>query len=107
MSTIKTFIMLINNQKYAIPVSSIKFVKNIKREDIFKQNGQYCIIHNEHSVPLYSFAEVLGEKHKDISNNILTIIIIENQDKQAAFVVDKLIGDQEVFQKKLVPPPVW
>lgn len=104
MSTIKTFILLVNNQKYAIPVSSVKFVRQVKRENFFKQNGQYCIIHDEHSVPVYSLLEILGEEETNVNNKIFTVIIIENQEKQAAFVVDKLLGDQEVFQKKLIPP---
>ncbi len=104
MSTIKTFILLVNNQKYAIPVSSVKFVKQVKRESFFKQNGQYCIIHDEHSVPVYSLSEILGEEETNINNKVFTVIIIENQEKQAAFVIDKLLGDQEVFQKKLIPP---
>ena len=40
----------------------------------------------------------------NIDNKVFTVIIIENQEKQVAFVVDKLLGDQEVFQKKLIPP---
>ena len=104
MSTIKTFVLLVNNQKYAIPVSSVKFVKQVKREEFFKQNGQYCIIYDEHSIPVYSLSEVLGETEANISNKIFTVIIIQNQEKQVAFVVDKLLGDQEVFQKKLIPP---
>ena len=104
MSTIKTFILLINNQKYAIPVGSVKFVKNVRREDFFKQNGQYCIIHDEHSIPVYSLSEIMGEPETNIDNKIFTVIIIENQEKQVAFVVDKLLGDQEVFQKKLIAP---
>ena len=104
MSTIKTFVLLINKQKYAIPVSSVKFVKNVKREDFFKQSGQYCIIHDEHSIPVYSLSEIMGETETNIDNKVFTVIIIENQEKQVAFVVDKLLGDQEVFQKKLIPP---
>ena len=104
MSTIKTFVLLVNNQKYAIPVSSVKFVKQVKREEFFKQNGQYCIIYDEHSIPVYSLSEVLGETEANIDNKIFTVIIIQNQEKQVAFVVDKLLGDQEVFQKKLIPP---
>ena len=104
MSTIKTFVLLVNNQKYAIPVSSVKFVKQVKREEFFKQNGQYCIIYEEHSIPVYSLSEILGETESNINNKIFTVIIIQNQEKQVEFVVDKLLGDQEVFQKKLIPP---
>ena len=104
MSTIKTFVLLVNNQKYAIPVNSIKFVKNISKEEIFMRNGSNCIIFEEHSIPIYYMSEVFGESNKLEKEKQLTVIIIENQEKQAAYVIDKLLGDQEVFQKKLIPP---
>ncbi len=104
MSTIKTFILLVNGQKYAIPVNSIKFVKKISKEEIFMRNGINCIIYEEHSIPVYSLSSVLGETDNTDKDTLLTVIIIENQDKQAAYVIDKLLGDQEVFQKKLIPP---
>ncbi len=105
MSTIKTFIILVNDQKYAIPVNAIKYVKRINKNDIFDKNGQNYIIYDEHSIPIYSLSEVLGEKSETIlQEKQLTVIIIENQERQAAFVIDKLLGDQEVFHKKLELP---
>ena len=104
MSTIKTFILLVNNQKYAIPVNSIKFVKKISKEEIFMRNGMNCIIYEDHSIPVYYLSEVFGEINNLDKKTQLTVIIIENQEKQAAYVIDKLLGDHEVFQKKLIPP---
>ena len=104
MSTIKTFVLLVNNQKYAIPVNSIKFVKQISAEEIFMKNGIKCIIYDNHSIPIYYMSEVFGEDNKPNKESQQTVIIIENQEKQAAYVIDKLLGDQEVFQKKLIPP---
>ena len=105
MSTIKTFVVMVNEQKYAVPINSIKFVKQINVEEIFKRNGQNYIIFDEHSVPVYSLSEVLGENYEfSETNKQLTVMIIENQERQAAFITDKLLGAQEVFHKKLVPP---
>lgn len=104
MSTIKTFVLLVNKQKYAIPVNTIKFVKQISQEEIFIKNGQNLIIFDNHSIPIYSLSKLLGENNQLETNKQLTVIIIESHDKQIAYIVDKLIGDQEVFQKKLVPP---
>ena len=54
---------------------------------------------------MYSLSQILGEASYKIEEDVpFTVIIIENQDKQAAFIVDKLLGDAEVFHKKLVPP---
>lgn len=104
MSTLKAFILLINQQKYAIPVNTIKFVKQIKNDEIFHKNGVDCIIHEEHSIPIYFLSEILGETNNKKDENYLMVIIIGNNERQAAYVVDRLLGDQEVFQKKLVPP---
>lgn len=104
MSTTKAFILLINEQKYAIPVNLVKFVKQIKKEEIFDKNSYKCIIFEGHSIPVYTLAEIIDGKSNEENKNSLTVIIIENQDKQAAFIVDDLIGDQDIFQKKLVPP---
>ena len=105
MSTIKTFIILVKEQKYALPVSAIKYVKQINSDEIFMKNGNSCIIYNEHSIPIYHLSQILGEnvEIKD-ENESYTVIIVENQNQQAAFIIDKLLGDYEVFQKKLVPP---
>lgn len=104
MSTIKTFVLVVNNQKYAIPVNSIKYVKQISKEEIFRKNGQDCIIYDEHSVPVFSLSAVFDGYSKIQDDELYTVIIIENGEKQAAFITDKLLGDQEVFHKKLIPP---
>ena len=105
MSTIKTFILVVNEQKYAIPVNAIKYVKQIRKDEIFRKNGQDCIVFDEHSVPIFSLSSVLGETAQHLlETDVYTVIIIENADKQVAFITDKLLGDQEVFHKKLVAP---
>lgn len=104
MSTIKTFVLVVNNQKYAIPVNSIKYVKQISKEEIFRKNGQDCIIYDEHSVPVFSLSAVFDGYSKIQDDELYTVIIIENSEKQAAFITDKLLGDQEVFHKKLILP---
>lgn len=105
MSTIKTFILKVNEQKYAIPVNAIKYVTQISKDEIFRKNGKNCIIYDNHSIPVCSLSEVFGEFSKNISDDDMhTVIIIENADTQVAFITDKLLGDQEVFHKKLIPP---
>jgi len=104
MSTIKTFIVLADGQKYAIPINTIKYVKTIKTDEIYKKDNQTCIVYNSHSIPVFSLSEILTGKVQDENSETCTVIIVEIQDRQAAFKVDKLLGDQEVFQKKLSAP---
>ncbi|MCD7740476.1 MAG: ATP-binding protein, partial [Candidatus Gastranaerophilales bacterium] len=104
MSAIKVFILVINNQKYALPISFVRLVKQIKKEEIYKRNGINYIIYDGHSIPVYRLSEVFCESCNNTVQTSYTAIIIENQEYQAAYITDKLLGDMEVFQKKFVPP---
>lgn len=104
MSTIKTFVLMLNEQKYAIPVNAIKYVKQIKKDEIFRKNGNDCIIYNEHSIPIFSLSAVFDGVSKLNESDIYTVIIIENGQYQVAYIVDKLLGDQDIFHKKLIAP---
>ena len=105
MSLLKTFLLTVNGEKYALPISSIKYVLKIKKEEIFNKNGKDCILYEGLSVPVYSLSTVFGGSAEHfINNDVLTVVIIENQDRIAAFIADELLGDAEIFQKKLVAP---
>ncbi len=104
MSTTQAFILKVSDQKFAIPVNMVKFVKHIKKSEIYKKNGCNCILFQEHSIPIYALAELFEKETIIEDENNLTVMILENQDKQVALIVDKLIGVQDIFQKKLVPP---
>ncbi len=104
MSAIKTFILLIGNQKYAMPVNNIEYVKTINRNEIYKKDNKQCITFNSHSIPIFSLAEILESKQQNTQSDVLTIIIIETKGNEAAFIADSLLNEQEVFHKKLIPP---
>ncbi len=104
MSSIKVFVLLTGNQKYTIPINTIKFVKKIRSKEIFKKDGQNFILFDEHSIPIYKLSDILEIQNNNSDEDYLTVIIMESQGIQAAFIVDKLLGSQEVFQKQLIPP---
>lgn len=105
MSTIKTFILNVNNEKYAIPINSVKYVTKINVDEIYNKNGKNCILFEEHSIPVYYLNDIFGVKKENLTKGEnITVIIIESQEKQVAFITDNLIGSQEVFHKKLIPP---
>ena len=60
---------------------------------------------NDKSVPIFSLSKIFDEKIKTNSvNNIYNVIIIENQEDLAAFIIDELICEQEIFHKKFTAP---
>ena len=103
LTTLRVFLVKISNQIFAIPIQVITTFVLKNQEEINTNNGQRSILYNGNVIPLYYLADILqleplprGDKE--------TILIIESDDKTIGLVVDRLIGDQDILQKKLSPP---
>lgn len=105
MSTTKVFVISFAGQHFAIPMQTIKLVQWVKPSDIFLKDGKDCILFQEHSIPVFDLAKVLNVKssYKNKNDN-LTVIITEVDNTTVGFVVEKLLGDQEILNKKLSLP---
>jgi CheY-like chemotaxis protein len=76
----------------------------LKRQDEIKtNNGVRSIVYNNKILPLYYLADILGLEPLPRGEKE-TVLIIESDEKSIGLVVDKLLGDQDILQKKLSPP---
>ncbi|OGH97634.1 MAG: hypothetical protein A2104_09765 [Candidatus Melainabacteria bacterium GWF2_32_7] len=104
MATIKSFLVEVNNQKFAIPTSTIKTTLLISPENIFYKEGKKTIIVEDSTVPLCNLCDTLDLAGNKQKNKKLVVIVVQSEDIQVGFVIDKLIGDQEILHKNLSPP---
>lgn len=105
MSTVKSFIVTIEDQNFAIPMNAIKIVQWLNEDKIFFKDGYKSVLIDNQTIPVFDLADVLGIKRKinEIKKNI-TIVVVEAENNKVAYIVDKLLGDQEIIHKKLSPP---
>lgn len=103
LTTLRVFLVKISGQIFAIPIQMITTFILKKQDEIKTNNGARSIVYKDKILPLYYLADILqlepiprGEKE--------TILIIESDEKAIGLVVDKLLGDQDILQKKLSPP---
>ena len=104
MATIKSFLVEINHQKFAIPTSTIKTTLLISPESIFYKEGKRTIIVENTTVPICNLSDALDLPESRKKNKKLVVIVVQSEDIQVGFIVDKLIGDQEILHKNLSPP---
>lgn len=104
MSTIKCFIVDVGGYKYAVPMSAIKNVQWIDTDKIFVKDGYNAIIIDDHTIPIVDPAKILGLRPVTKKEKRVTIVVVESDNVRAAYVVDKLLGDQEILHKKLSAP---
>lgn len=104
MSTLKVFLVKSSNQVFAIPMDVIRTVVRKKKEEILSGKKGKSIIFKDEKIILYSLSDILKLPVVEVQKDKETILIIESDDKVIALSVDKLIGDQEILQKKLSAP---
>lgn len=107
MSTLKSFIVTIEDQNFAIPMNTIKIVQWISEDKIFFKDGYKSILVDNQTIPVFDLADVLGIKRnlsESENKKNITIVVIESENTKVAYIVDKLLGDQEILHKKLSPP---
>lgn len=103
LTTLRVFLVKISEQVFAIPIQMITTFILKKQSEIKTNNGVHSIVYNDKILPLYYLADILGLEPSPRGEKE-TVLIIESDEKTIALVVDKLLGDQDILQKKLSPP---
>ena len=103
LTTLRVFLVKISEQVFAIPIQMITTFILKKQDEIKTNNGGRSIVYNDKILPLYYLADILGLEPIPRGEKE-TILIIESDEKSIGLVVDKLLGDQDILQKKLSPP---
>ena len=107
MATIQVFLVNIHNQTYAIPASVIKTAILIKPEDIFFKEGRQTILVDNIPVFLCNLGNLLelpSPKDETTIKDKITVLVLQTEDVNIGFIVDGLLGDQEILHKNLEPP---
>ncbi len=102
LAIIQALLVTIGEEKYAIPLNAIRDVITIDSSTIRNIHGQDVVLNRENVLPLVWLGKML-EVQNAASNESkeLTAVVVKKGEKNAAFIVDSLIGQQEIVIKTL------
>jgi two-component system chemotaxis sensor kinase CheA len=101
LSIISVMLVEIQNEKFAIPLSSIIETAIIQDSDIMNAHNQKVIDFRGKVVPLLFLNEIFEVPSEQGTQQFHSVIIVRKGDKMAGLVVDSFIGQQEVVLKSL------
>lgn len=100
LAIIQALLIRLNDEIYAIPLSSITEITNITNEQIRDVQGQEIVLYRGKTLPIIRLKEILQIEDSE-ENEELVVVVVKKGDKQAGLIVDSLIGQQEIVIKSL------
>ncbi|MCY8225375.1 chemotaxis protein CheA [Bacillus haynesii] len=101
LSIISVLLVKLENETFAIPISSIIETAVIDKKDILQTHDREVIDFRGHIVPVVYLKEQFNVEDSSDDLDQLHAIVVKKGDKLTAFVVDSFIGQQEVVLKSL------
>jgi len=101
LSIISVMLVEVQEEIYAVPLSSIIETAIIKKEDIMAAHNQKVIDFRGSVVPLLNLTNFFDVPRTREEDEYYSIVIVRKGDKMAALVVNSFIGQQEIVLKSL------
>lgn len=101
LAIIQALLVIVGDEKYAIPLNSTKEIIKITPEQIKMVQNQEVILLRNAVIPIVRLNEVLEVPGDREEKKSMTVVIVRKGEKTSGFLVDSLIGQREVVIKSL------
>ncbi len=102
-AVIRTLMVKLGTETYALPLSNIKSIEVVKTPELKSIRGSLVALLRGRDVPLIDLAESLGcprtpEQLEKLKKQLL-LVVVEKKNEMVGFVVDEILGEQQVILK--------
>lgn len=101
LAIIQALMVIIGDEKYALPLGSIQTVENIPMTEVKSIQGKEVINLRGTVVPMLRLGSLLDCKPLQNETDELLVVIVKKGERLAGMVVDELIGQQEIVIKSI------
>ena len=101
LAIIQALMVVVGDEKYAIALGGIQTIEDISPSDIKTVQGSEVINLRGNVIPLIRLDKVVGVESKRSPEDNMVVVIAKKGDKLAGFIVDELIGQQEIVIKSM------
>jgi two-component system chemotaxis sensor kinase CheA len=101
LAILPTLMIVIGRQTFALPLGSVNEIINLDMQKTNTVDGQLTMIVRSKAIPLFYLGEWLARGEVNIDKTKGHVVVVQIGTKQLGFVVDALIGQEEVVIKPL------
>lgn len=105
MSTVNALIIDIGGQKFALETGNVANVKKLDASKIFVKDGRKNTIIEGKTIPVFDLAAILDMPDNELKESSgITLVILREEEKELGFLVENIVGEQEILRKNLAAP---
>ena len=101
LAILPTLMIVVGKQTFALPLGAVNEIINMDIKKTNTVDGQLTMIVRSKAIPLFFLGEWLIRGPKNISKEKGHVVVVQIGTQQVGFVVDALIGQEEVVIKPL------
>ncbi|KGJ97041.1 chemotaxis protein CheA [Colwellia psychrerythraea] len=101
LAILPTLMVVVGKQTFALPLASVNEIFHLDLSNTNSVDGQLTIIVREKAIPLFYLDQWLVRNFVERSRDKGHVVIVQLGNQQVGFVVDSLIGQEEVVIKPL------
>ena len=101
LAILPTLMIVVGKQTFALPLGSVNEIINMDIKKTNTVDGQLTMIVRSKAIPLFFLGEWLIRGPKNIDKEKGHVVVVQIGTQQVGFVVDALIGQEEVVIKPL------
>jgi two-component system chemotaxis sensor kinase CheA len=101
LAILPTLMVVVGEQTFALPLAAVNEIFHLDLTNTNSVDGQLTIIVREKAIPLFYLDQWLVRNFEEKSRDKGHVVIVQLGNQQVAFVVDRLIGQEEVVIKPL------
>jgi two-component system chemotaxis sensor kinase CheA len=101
LAILPTLMVVVGKQTFALPLAAVNEIFHLDLSNTNSVDGQLTIIVREKAIPLFYLDQWLIRDFIDKPRDKGHVVIVQLGNQQVAFVVDSLIGQEEVVIKPL------
>ncbi len=101
LAIIQALLVVIGNEKYAIPLNNIKEITDIDTKNIRYIEKKEIVLYRDKPLALVRLSSVLDCQTQHELGEEMTVVIVKKGDKELGLIIDSLIGQQEIVIKAL------
>jgi two-component system chemotaxis sensor kinase CheA len=101
LAILPTLMIIVGGQTFALPLATVNEIINLDLSKTNTVDGQLTMIVRERAIPLFYLSKWLKPKYQRAQDAPGHVVVVQIGNLQVGFVVDALIGQEEVVIKPL------